>query len=752
MVTNVSCGVGDMLLEQGAPVNRLYVLLSGRIREERAGVALTLGPGSIIGLSDALYERYDANYIAEEECQVMRLSYRGTEDFYKIFDSAPYYIFGFSKGILHQCQDLFNVYDNQRRVVDELYNLIERIAAEYKALCDNVGYAPTFPMGFSERGEFAISYGLTDWEKKYVASLYSIDNARIEAIYGGNQDIAIGLIGVCCNMMERAVDAISESFTYCDANVPFLISESGNDLFQSIFELQVFLAQREMDQAGAKELLVELYNFVVDNGLADELMCHTRLAKYEEHNFEQDAFDFARKKENALPDNMFEHIMGFAGIEKDRADKIKKHLDVYRAVEDKLSKEDNVRRMRKNLTEDFYEVYEKAFEAANRCIELSPMVKLFLYFGVMDTEGFSDDYVERLLKLVQTIPGNDGSGVYTLYSWLKQVWIGEKEPSKNEMDMDYRGFILEQRKNGEIREDEVPARMNDQSAKFRYELDNFFKSGNRTTSGKMGSFCPVTFADDFTMEPEAMMLNVMRIKLAIRKVEDVDFSIFYRDVMFSDADHGIKTEQVKRRIEPDIILFPNVGSRSMLWQECGGVKIEMPGRMVFPIFLQDDLDKQVQKNLGAFRWEICKREQGGRWNDIHTQCLTSDFYDYFTFYKKNKELSQEQKEKLKSLMSSSRNNTREAFSRLYSTWIAYESAGNMRLNRVEREYFSKHVPFAKTYRLALSGHPSYGELISRYNILNGQKVHHYKMVLDKYLKQGGNDADPIRETIAVLEM
>ena len=49
--------------------------------------------------------------------------------------------------------------------------------------------------------------------------------------------------------------------------------------------------------------------------------------------------------------------------------------------------------------------------------------------------------------------------------------------------------------------------------------------------------------------------------------------------------------------------------------------------------------------IGDFRWELCRRVQGMRWNDVTEHSLTSDYYDYVMFYSKNRDLSQEAKEK-----------------------------------------------------------------------------------------------------------
>ena len=184
----------------------------------------------------------------------------------------------------------------------------------------------------------------------------------------------------------------------------------------------------------------------------------------------------------------------------------------------------------------------------------------------------------------------------------------------------------------------------------------------------------------------------------------------------------------------------------MMWQEVSGVKKDTPARIIFPLFCQENLDKLMVYVCGTFRWEICRREMGIRWNEIGGECLTSDFYDYFTFYKKNKELSTEGKEKVKNLLKKNRNNMRESFTALYTMWINFESSGNVRLQKSEREILARYCPFRKSYRAALAGHPMFGDLINRYETKRKQKLHHIDQVYAKYEKMGGTIDDMMRNS------
>ena len=78
-----------------------------------------------------------------------------------------------------------------------------------------------------------------------------------------------------------------------------------------------------------------------------------------------------------------------------------------------------------------------------------------------------------------------------MYAWLKSIYFGKKEPSRNEFDQDYRGYLKEQQRLGEITEEQYEEYQNDVYRKIEFEIHNMFQTGHRVTYGRVSSFCPI---------------------------------------------------------------------------------------------------------------------------------------------------------------------------------------------------------------------------------------------------------------------
>ena len=61
------------------------------------------------------------------------------------------------------------------------------------------------------------------------------------------------------------------------------------------------------------------------------------------------------------------------------------------------------------------------------------------------------------------------------------------------------------------------------------------------TYGKITTFCPILNEDedDFINSVEKLALTSEKLEVAINKIRDVDYSIFYREVLFRDPQHGV---------------------------------------------------------------------------------------------------------------------------------------------------------------------------------------------------------------------
>ena len=102
-------------------------------------------------------------------------------------------------------------------------------------------------------------------------------------------------------------------------------------------------------------------------------------------------------------------------------------------------------------------------------------------------------------------------------------------------------------------------------------------------------------------------------------------------------------------------------------------------------------------------------------NDVKVKSLTSEYVDYIQFYKKNRALSEEKKEKLKMQIQKGRGNTREVFVIDYLLWIKNESTGSLRMNKVAREVLATYCPFAKELREKVQTQPLFEEAMAKFN-------------------------------------
>ncbi len=750
---------GKKIINEGDVVDSLYVVISGTIDQEWKGQHISLGPGTVAGLSDALNLEYDADYVVSEDATVIKCPYKNVADFDAIFKAQPVYIFGFAKGAFRQCRDIFKIYDGYKKKVDDFSDYCRGISSEYRKQCRAIGMTPgEIPM-LEEMTPLSLNGEILKWEHDYIDSLNSVDNKEIESIYGKRTEIVNGVIGISCGYMKRAIECVETMGFYLDEFSPILLSNEKGDFFELIFNLRIYAAERGAAQDDIIKLMKMLYKYLSQSGLYDKALIKQRWQEYDSHDFAATAaaFDEAKMLKQAEFNQTFEHICEFAEIEEDKVAEYHEQIREYLALSDREGKEDNERRIRKKAVDLFYEIYQKTFFRALEFEayggELDTIIKMFLNLGYIDYDAIGDDLTNELADLVERLDSLcQGEHLFTIYSWLRAVYAGEREPSRNELDLDYRGFVLEERKAGNISEADMPTWMNDQEQKVKFEMNNFFVSANRTTSGKMTSFCPILTKEDFGGDLMKMLLTQSKLQEAMAKIEEVDYGIFLREGFYTDMEAGVKSESYLKRVEPDIILLPNCGMRAMMWQECGGIKVDTPGRFVFPMFTFDDLDKLMIYCCGAFRWEICRKEQGSRWNDIGSECLTSDFYDYFTFYRKNKDLSAENKEKVKTLLKSSRNNMREAFTKQYTIWINFEAQGSIRLNKAERNILNKHCTFAKAYRAKVSSHPMFEQGISRHDIMRSQELNHLKTIIDKVERAGGEVPEEVRKGMEYLQM
>lgn len=436
--------------------------------------------------------------------------------------------------------------------------------------------------------------------------------------------------------------------------------------------------------------------------------------------------------EKSLP-----RLLTYAELDSENASRFMQLIEVYRDPKQQVSPSDEARQLRREISKLYYKIYYLVFNKAVNSLTTPPIVSMFLNFGYMDENLLSKENALELYKLSLIVENEcNGDGVHTLYSWLRQILWGDKEPSKNMMDMDYTETINSARKQGKLSTTAAEAALKDTEAKVQFEIDNMFTSANRVVHGRSSNFCPVLTDNGITRNFGSLLATTEKIMAAINGIRRKDYSAFYREIIYQNKDVELDREFIMSEVLPDVILMPVAGNEGLMWQEIEGRRKDSPARFIIPIFPTINVANILVSVTGRFRWEMCKRSQGVYWNNMSEPSLTAEYCDYIQFYKKNRELSEAVKAKIKSSLTSCRNNYREVFVRDYEVWMIYEALGSFRLNKVVRRILATYCPFAKEFRDRLKDNPMVKDLFSNDSKVFSSKAKHLDIVISSIQRKG----------------
>jgi len=742
-------------------VREWYLIQEGTVIQKFDFVEVSLGKNAIIGILASDY--FPCDYIAQTDVTLAVFSCNNYEDLKRMLGNQAKLRSIFLKTAIEQRHQMLCLYADLQLKTRQFHSFVESVYNEYKNLC---GQLKLEEQPFAQMENFKpleMKHKAENWEINNSISL--VKNYMLEYIRLMEKDdsLCIGAIMEASAQMRRVTQGIGEMETYLLYNKDILLAESENDIFHLLFELAMRAGAKKYDVEGIKKTLDLIIEFTGKMKFYDNKLVTYRTGEYKNYDFDGTAIaELAAMgsgegvldvEESREPVDYLAHILTFAGKNEEEIEEIRKKIEAYRDLPDMFSTDNEAYMLRKQLVPIFYDAYTKIFmRIVKEKEEPTTIVKMFLNFGFMDAQLAGDENVNALYDLSNHLEKCNSEHVYTIFNWLMAVYKGEKEPSKNEFDLDYPAYIADQRKSGAIKQSEVADLLKNQEEKLKFEIKNMFTSGNRITYGKITTFCPILGEYDLINSIDKMLVTTERLEEALNQIRKVDFSVFFREDMFSDPARDINRETIMKEILPDIILMPNVGTKAMMWQETAGVKRATPGRFLFPIFTAADLDEMMMETVGRFRWEICRKEQGVHWNDIREKSLTSEYCDYIQFYRKNHELSADAKETIKSQLTRARNNYREVFVKDYVNFMKYESKGSYRLNRIARDILVRYCPFTKEIRTELKSNPMYTNSMSRYEVETAKKMQRIVGVYEKYKKAGGTITQELRDNLLYYQM
>ncbi|HWP96032.1 MAG TPA: hypothetical protein VN426_04210 [Syntrophomonadaceae bacterium] len=428
----------------------------------------------------------------------------------------------------------------------------------------------------------------------------------------------------------------------------------------------------------------------------------------------------------AVPDeliNSTERILEYAKIPKEHADLFRTNLEIFSSLKDKSISNTLTRKVRETITMGFFEIYTSVLNRVWAENNRDKLYQLFLTYGYMDEKLMRHEQTNALYELHDQKPDDIKCSVDNIKDWLGKVYRREKDPSVNEFEQDYYDVFREKKKRGELFDKDKLSYDNNVNARLKHEVDYLFKMGQKLCYGKLSEYVPILHNETVPGPLTRALVRPAMVEDSLNKVLAVDFSAFYRETVYHrQEENKIGTMLIMKSVLPDFILIPPYGCRAVLWQELSGRSKSSPGRFILPIFTDENLDNLITGIVAKFRWGLSRGMSDSVSNRGYESSLFVDYTDYIQTYRKNRDLSNEAKEKIKKQIDRKRNNMGEIFADDYLTWINYESRGLPRLNKIARKILFKYCPFAKSIRESLKEHPLYNQMIAQYDYLASKKA------------------------------
>lgn len=669
----------------GSKVSEFTLILKGSVKKTSKYSERVVNKGNILEVSEDIGENYKFDYIAEEDTLICTYP-ADDSSIKKIIEEnekiAPFIAMASLKSLL----DSYNYYNELVKKATERYKKLEEDLYNYPINCKKLGIKEKIFYDLNDIESPIKDDILSDYEFDYLMSLKNNEDKMMSTYF--NVDISISIWNVMhFNMLLKQVD---EDILYID-NYLSNFSEAEKEFIQEKKLIDIRLKAEKNDN---------------NNNVDGEIPL--------------------------IKDSM-DTILLYSEIENKYILLTKELIGKYKALDDKRSTNDEPRKIRRKLIELFFMIYKNCFiKSRKNPMSTPPEVMMFLLFGFFDEEMAGSKNTEAMYRLLKEYRPDPSGHVFTLYQWLSMVYSGIEEPSRNEFEEDYDTYLRERKHVGDITDSEYEKLKNDNENKLTFEMDNLFKMGNRMTFGRISIYQPFFDKENANEDLNKSFLDAQKLNNLIDKMNNIDKMLFRRDREYSNEQIDIKNFPINVLVLPKIILLPNSGIRAALWQEIEGKRRDSSARMIMPIFMIEDINKAFISLCGEFRWEIIKTEQGVHWNDLSDLSLTSEYNDYIQFYRKNRELSAEQKEKIKKKLDKTGKNLRRTFVLDYISYISAERRGTPVMDKVSRRIFFTYCPFSAKYREKLKTMPLYVNELNRYETKTQDRARLINNIIKKF--------------------
>ena len=746
---------GTEIYGENESLSTICLVLKGRVLIQNDGSRVMVGSGSFLGVTDLFAGRFVSSYIAFDDVVLFPFEVTNKDSIKAIIEANKDYSGLLIASLSRYLVEVSKTYVEFDLKVNKLYEFLSNAYTEFKTLAVKVGYRVN-PMDSLETLEpFPAEVLRNRVNMEYYSALSKVPVDIQKSFFSCGEALTTRHVNEIVTDFMAYISETRERAVYVSQLLEYMISETGDSLFYQAINIAI-----EVHKLGKKnEELDALVDQIIEEINSAEKLLTTKTARaiyinrdrmeqlysvlltgtsvdIDKKDTEDQLQEFDETKVMSELQDSMRKIIEYAQLGPDESAQLKKYIAMFKNLADKYDSSDEARTIRRGISKLFYPLYQTVFLRAYKEKNTDKVIDLFLRYGLLDETLLTKKQLLELYYLDTQVDESIPCKVYNIRDWLVEIYEGRKEPSKSEFDLDYTESIREMKKSVRMSAEEERALLNDSDKKLNYEIINMFQCNNRLVNGQVYSFIPVLHQDMFVKSLRTTFVTAAKVNYVINQLREIDYSVFYRESLYYDKEKNIEKEYIQKEVFPDIILLPTAGINGVMWQEITGKKRDSSGRFLLPCFAEVELEDMLIKVFGKFHWELCRSIQGTAWNNIKYKSLTSEYVDYIQFYKKNRELSPETKERIKLQIQKGKSNSREIFVIDYVNWIKNESKGAIRLNKYVREMLAMYCPFKKPIRERLMNQPLFAEAMNRFNKENHKKVHEIDLRYKALEKEG----------------
>jgi len=750
---------GTEIFLENEPASCICVVIRGRVLAKSESVKLSLPAGSFLGVFDLSVGHYVSDYIAVEDSMLYAFPVHDKKMLRAMLTSTNKDYRGLMVNSLTKYfYELSRINTEFHTMAEKLYQLLTESYAKYKGFCRDAGEGVFMLPALEQMTAYQDETPMDRKGFSYYEDLARVPADIQKSFFGCGVELTLFHIKELSAIISNLIIDTREVCAYVKEYFSCLYNDGTQSFLLNLMKLSAEVGKKNRPVQGLQQLLD---NMLDEFNRMEEILTRymgmppvvkrERLEKmYTAVLVGEEIEDAGTTVSGASDEELYQSLRGalqqlidFSEVPKDSLKVFVDAMNTFVRAKDRMSTEDDFRALRRQIADGFYTIYKAIFLKTLKHEKTMPkVVELFMNFGFTDERLVTKEQALELCHINVSTKNKYHCNMFTIPEWLYAVYTGKRQPSKNEFDMEYVEMLREQKKLGEINAEEEKKLAGDQMKKLEYELQNMFRYNHRIVNGQPSVFVPVLCSEQMMSGPARAAVTKDRMGQMIEKYREIDFSVFYRELSYADAATGIEKEQIMKEVAPDIILFPAYGQNASMWQELSCKRRDSSGRFLFPIMAESNLDDLVIKTFGRFRWELCRTMQGSAWNNIQYKSLTSEYADYIQFYRKNKELSEERKEKIKQQIMKGKNSTREIFVQDYELWMKSEALGAMRLNKVSREILAMYCPFNKEIRAAVETQPAFADPIAKFKRERMKKVRELELRYHSYTAKQGIELTP----------